>query len=254
MKKSVRKNRMITAAVITAATAAFAVLGLTVFRPQLKAAVRAASGAVSGLRYRKYLSYPDTDGKTVIRIDPGHGGSDPGATSGFLGDVTESDINCRLACLVGDRLEKYGMTVVYTWDENTEPSEKGDYPYQKRSEEANADPETDLYVSIHCNSFTDPSVSGSRIYFCPEVSPYSYGLAKSISDGIGEVHDFAPKLYPMKYENAFWVIKYTKATSVLLETLFVSNRGDAERLLDESWLSKEADGIAAGIRNFIKSK
>ena len=97
MKKSVRKNRMITAAVITAAAAVFAVLGLTVFRPQLKAAVRAASGAVSGLRYRKYLSYPDTDGKTVIRIDPGHGGSDPGATSGFLGDVTESDINRRLA-------------------------------------------------------------------------------------------------------------------------------------------------------------
>ena len=254
MKSSVKKTGMIILAAIAAAAAVCAALGLTVFRPQLKSVIRAASDAVSEIRYRKYLSCPDTDGKTVIRIDPGHGGSDPGATSGFLGDVTESDINYRLAHLVGDRLEQYGMTIIYTWDESTEPSENGDYPYQKRSEEANADPETDLYVSIHCNSFTDPSVSSSRIYYCPDVSPYSYGLAKSVSDGIGEVHDFAPKLYPMKYENAFWVIKYTKAPSVLLETLFVSNRGDAERLLDESWLSAEADGIAAGIRNFIKNK
>lgn len=253
MGQSVRKHKKIliilTAAVAVAALAAG--LGLTVFKPQLKRMVRAVSGAVSEAKYKKYLKYYDTDGKTVIRIDPGHGGSDPGATSDFLGETTESDINYRLAHLVGERLEKYGMTVIYTWDENTEPSENGDYPYQKRSEEANADPETDLYVSIHCNSFTDPSVSGSRIYFCPEVTPYSYGLAKSISDGIGKVHDFAPGLYPMEYEKAFWVIRRTKAPSVLLETLFVSNRDDAAKLLDDDWLAKEADGIAEGIRNFI---
>ena len=252
MSHNVKRSKpIIIIAAISVLIVISAVLGLTVFRPQLKRIVRSASDAVSEIKYRKYSHYRDSDGKTVIRIDPGHGGSDPGATSDFLGNATESDINCRLAHLVGDRLEKYGATVIYTWDENTEPSADGDYPYQKRSEEANADPETDLYISIHCNSFTDPSVSGSRIYFCPEVSPYSHGLAKAISDGIGSVHDFAPRLYPMKYDNAFWVIKYTKAPSVLLETLFVSNPEDAARLLDDDWLSEEADGIARGIWNFV---
>lgn len=252
MPHNVKRTRPI---IIIAAVSVFiaisAAMGLTVFRPQLKSAVRAVSDAVAELKYRKYSHYRNSDEKIVIRIDPGHGGSDPGATSEFLGDVTESDINYRLAHLVGDRLEKYGADVIYTWDENAKPSENGDYPYRKRSEEANADPETDLYISIHCNSFSDPTVSGSRIYFCPEVSPYSHGLAKAISDGVGSVHDFAPRLYPMKYENAFWVIKYTKAPSILLETLFVSNAEDAARLLDDDWLAKEADGIAKGIWNFV---
>lgn len=250
MSHSVKRIKLIIIAATMAVVAAV-VLGLTVFRPQVGRAVRAVSNAVSELKYRKYSHYCDSDGKLVIRLDPGHGGSDPGATSEFLGEITESDINYRLAHLVGDRLEQYGAVVIYTWDESTEPSENGDYPYQKRSEEANADPETDLYISIHCNSFTDPSVSGSRIYFCPEVSPYSHGLASSISDGVGSVHDYAPRLYPMKFDEAFWVIKKTKAPSVLLETLFVSNKEDAERLLDDEWLTKEADGIAAGIWNFV---
>lgn len=55
----------------------------------------------------------------------------------------------------------------------------------------------------------------------------------------------------MKYENAFYVIKYTEAPSVLLETLFVSNQSDAEKLLDEEWLAAEAQGIAAGIKLFF---
>lgn len=250
MSNNVKRNRSVILAATAVVITAVAALGLTVFRPKLGQAVRAVSNAVSELKYRKYSHYRDSDGKLIIRLDPGHGGSDPGATSEFLGDVTESDINYRLAHLVGERLEQYGAVVIYTWDENTEPSENGDYPYQKRSEEANADPETDLYISIHCNSFTDPSVSGSRIYFCPEVSPYSHGLAKAISDGVGSVHDFAPRLYSMKYEEAFWVIRKTNAPSVLIETLFVSNKEDAERLLDDDWLSKEAEGIAAGIWSF----
>ncbi len=225
--------------------------GLTVFRPQVAALYRKAVAFFTVSKNAEYAHYRDEDGQIVIRVDPGHGGSDPGAVSDFLGEFTESDINYRLSRLLKEELEKYGYTVILTWDENTVPSEKGDYPYQERSAAANADESTDLYISLHCNSFTDSSVNGSRIYFCSEGSGYNYFLAKSISDGIAGVHEDYPTLYPMKYENAFYVIKYTEAPSVLLETLFVSNQSDAEKLLDEEWLAAEAQGIAAGIKAFL---
>lgn len=231
-----------------------AVLCLTVFRPQTATLYRRISAFLSVKHDPEYAHYRDPDGKIVIRLDPGHGGSDPGALSPYLGELTESDINYRLSRLLRDELERFGYTVIFTWDENTPPSGQGDYPYQERSAASNADSSTDLYISLHCNSFTDPSVGGSRLYFCPDSSPYNYYLARSIADGVKEVHDDFPALYPMPYESAFYVIKYTKAPSVLLETLFLSNPDDAEKLLSEEWLAKEAEGIARGIRAFLSDR
>lgn len=94
-------------------------------------------------------------------------------------------------------------------------------------------------------------MNGSRIYFCSEGSGYNYFLAKPSPTELPASLKITPTLYPMKYENAFYVIKYTEAPSVLLETLFVSNQSDAEKLLDEEWLAAEAQGIAAGIKAFL---
>lgn len=81
--------------------------------------------------------------KFTVVLDPGHGGSDPGATRN---GVFESHINLAVAKLVGEMLEKHpDIKVAYTRtkDIRLEPSE--------RMRIAN-DAQGDIFISIHVNA------------------------------------------------------------------------------------------------------
>ena len=229
-------------------------VALTFFRPQLKSIYYKMREAFLSQPAPAYRQYEDPDGKIVIWLDPGHGGADPGAVSPFLGEETEATINYRLSLLVKERLEAYGYTVKLAWDENTPPAEDGTYPYQDRIARANADPEADFYICLHGNSYTDPAVSGARLYYYPDPNPYTHPLASAVAKAIGQAHgEDAPRLFPQTEENAFYVLRHATMPAFLLETLFVSNESDAAKLLDPAWLATEADGIAAGLKAFIGS-
>lgn len=227
-------------------------IALTFFRPQVKALYHTLRQVLLPAPTPAYRHYADSDDRIVIWLDSGHGGTDPGAVSPFLGEETEASINYRLSRLVKEQLEAYGYIVKLTWDENTPPAEDGTYPYQDRIARANADPEADFYVCIHCNAYTDPGVKGARLYYYPTPNPYTYALARSVAKAVGSAHgEEAPRLFSQTEETAFYVLRHAKMPAFLLETLFVSNEEDAAKLLDPTWLSVEATGIAAGIRNFI---
>lgn len=229
-------------------------VALLAFRPQLTDLYYRLRQAQLMRTDPAYRQYRDTDGNTVIWLDPGHGGTDPGATSSFLGEETEASVNLRLSLLVKERLEAYGYTVRMAWTEADPPAADGSYPYPDRIARANADPEADLYVCLHCNSFSDPSVSGARLYYFPDPDPYTHPLAVSVATAIGQAHgETAPRLFPQTADNAFYVLRHATMPAFLLETLFVSHPGDAAKLLDPTWLETEADGIAAGLRAFIGS-
>jgi len=83
-------------------------------------------------------------------VNPGHGGSDPGA----CGDLRESDMNLTVALRLGQLLSERGASVVYTrtTDEHVYLSD--------RPVIAN-DAGADLFISIHHNGSNDPSASGT---------------------------------------------------------------------------------------------
>ena len=255
-KRKVKKKKKtailiaIGAILLTFGFAAF--IGLHFFRPQLVSLYHRIREYTLVRKDSEYSHYRDADGNIVIWLDPGHGGTDPGATSDFLGEETESSINYRLCLLLKDELTQYGYTVKLTRDENSLPSENGQYPYSERYDAITSDPEADLYISIHCNSYTDSSVGGSRLYYYAEASGYNPYLAAAIADGIEDSHsEDRPRLYPLSDTTGFASYKKSALPSILLETLFVSNEKDAEKLLDPEWLAAEAKGIAAGIHHFI---
>jgi len=253
MKKKT-KALLITLLCLLLAGGALAGVGLTFFRPQIRALYDKLQEVFLSSPDPAYQHYRDEDGKIVIWLDPGHGGTDPGAVSPFLGEETEASINYRLSRLVKERLEVYGYTVKLAWDEAMPPAEDGTYPYQDRISRANADPEADFYVCLHSNSYTDPSVSGARLYYYPAPDPYTDPLARAVAKAIGEAHgEDAPRLFRQTEENAFYVLRHATMPAFLLETLFVSNQADAEKLLDPVWLATEADGIAKGLKSFIES-
>ncbi|SMO44894.1 N-acetylmuramoyl-L-alanine amidase family protein [Gracilimonas mengyeensis] len=93
-----------------------------------------------------------------VVIDPGHGGWDPGSI-GYKG-VKEKHITLAVAKKLGAYIEEHlpDVEVVYTRDDDSYLglAELGHF--------ANL-AEGDLYVSIHCNAFSNPRVHGSEVYF-----------------------------------------------------------------------------------------
>jgi len=91
-----------------------------------------------------------------IMIDPGHGGSDTGASRGNL---KESEIALKVALRLADLLRhnpQFKVALTRTTDHQV--------PLAKRTELAEQN-KADLFVSIHLNSSPDPRARGTEIYF-----------------------------------------------------------------------------------------
>ncbi|MAJ90307.1 MAG: hypothetical protein CMD08_03430 [Flavobacteriales bacterium] len=96
--------------------------------------------------------------KTVV-IDPGHGGKDPGTMGTKRYDKYEKDIALSVSLKLGDYISNNfpSVNVVYT--------RKKDVFLQlnERTEIANS-LKADLFISIHCDGFTNPKASGASVF------------------------------------------------------------------------------------------
>jgi len=97
--------------------------------------------------------------KTVIVIDAGHGGKDPGNLGTGRYDVTEKTIALNVALKVGGYIENAfeDVGVLYTRDNDNF------IPLHERTKFANTK-NADIFVSIHCDAFTRESASGCGSY------------------------------------------------------------------------------------------
>jgi N-acetylmuramoyl-L-alanine amidase len=114
----------------------------------------------------------------------------------------------------------------------------------------------DLYVSVHCDSYdADASVKGTRIYYSLGTSHESDSsmAAGCILRGINTALPESKKatVKAMENEAAYYVVRACKVPSVLIEMGFVSNRTDAQNMLDPAWRDTFAAGIAAGVVSFF---
>ena len=92
----------------------------------------------------------------IVCLDPGHGGSAPGAVNGLL---EEADINLDVALALQIRLADDGLDVVMTRTDDSTKSTRDRYEF------CNSENAT-LLVSIHTNSVANESVDGTlAIYF-----------------------------------------------------------------------------------------
>lgn len=120
----------------------------------------------------------------VIAIDAGHGGEDPGTRGrrGLLEKEVSLALARRLATLVNN---EPGLRAVLIRD--------GDYyvGLRQRIDRAH-DAQADLFISIHANSYRDPSVRGTAVYvLSPKGASSEHALMlanrENMSDLIGGV-------------------------------------------------------------------
>jgi len=170
-----------------------------------------------------------------ICIDPGHGGIDSGAVGNGL---KESQVVLPIALEVGEIVGKHGVDIVFT--------RKTDVfiELNERASIAN-NANVNYFISIHANS-ADSAGKGTETYaFGPggQGEKLAGALQQSmISSGIATANR------GVKFAN-FAVLRETKMPAALVETLFISNAGDAEILRNRK--HDIAVAISKGVLNFL---
>ena len=174
---------------------------------------------------------------TLVCIDAGHGGSDPGALGNGL---KEKDITLSIAKKMGVFLEKNNINVMYTRTGDTYPT------LAERSQMAN-NKGANAFISIHCNAFGGGNGSANGIEtYCYK---FAYrGLADAIHNSLLKDTTLYQKDRGVK-EGNFSVLKNTKMSACLVETAFIDNVTDSKILANKQ--DEFAKQIAKGICDFL---
>ncbi|MBP2655022.1 MAG: N-acetylmuramoyl-L-alanine amidase [Firmicutes bacterium] len=180
-----------------------------------------------------------------VCIDPGHGGSDPGACGNGL---QEKDIALTVALKVRDYLTAAGCTLIMTRETDKDVGYSGDDATTELQARCNISNNfgADVFVSIHCNSFSNSVANGTETIYCAG-SPQSAKLAEFIQNqliGLGDLVDRGLKT------DSLYVTKHTDAPAVLTELAFISNQENASKLGDQHWQDEFARAIARGVTDY----
>ena len=184
----------------------------------------------------------------IITIDPGHGGSDPGA----VGDrgTLEKNITLEISKRLKKDLEKMGAIVHMTRSTDTEVAGPGASDVDELQARINVAEKhrSDLFISVHINSSVNKKVGGFSTYYYPKTK-YDAKVAKSIQDNLTE--NFGRDNLGLREAN-FYVIKRCSMPATLLELCFISNKKE-EKLMRGNWFqTKTAKLIAEGVERYFK--
>ena len=182
---------------------------------------------------------------TLIVIDAGHGGSDPGSLNPAYG-LTEGHITLNIAQHLEADLRRQGWHVVMTRDGDYDvgpPNGTDAQELQARCDIANA-AGARLFVSVHINSSVSSAPNGGTTYYW---HPSDRALAQTVQNDMitasGMTDDGVIR-------NNFYVVHHTRMPSILVEVAYLSNPHDATLLARQSFLDQVAAGIARGIADF----
>lgn len=190
--------------------------------------------------------------KTVIVVDVGHGGSDPGKVS--ADGIKEKDVNLQIAGYLKDYLIAQDYTVYLTrdtdrglYDENVSNKKTSDLNNRIRFfKEKNAS----YVVSIHQNSYPDTSPHGAQTFYFSG-SQEGEAFAASIQRALTDMDKTNTRRE--KASASYYLLKNSAAPAVIVECGFLSNPEEAAMLTDPNYQKKIAFAISQGVSSYIST-
>ena len=182
--------------------------------------------------------------KVVVVIDAGHGGHDPGKVG--VNDALEKDINLQIAEKVKKYLEKNEIEVVMTREDDVMEDTKLE-DMKKRVALINKTKPV-ITVSIHQNSYSDPNVKGAQVFFFTG-SEVSKEAASLMQEELRKID--SENIRQIKGNNEFYMLKKTEVPTIIVECGFLSNPGEAEKLVSEEYQEQIAQAICSGIMTWL---
>jgi N-acetylmuramoyl-L-alanine amidase len=217
-----------------------------------------------------------------VALDPGHGGSDPGAI-GPAG-VKEKDVTLAIASKVAPLLGRDGVQVLLTRDGDRFAS------LEERTARANAFG-ADLFISIHCNAAENHSKRGVETYMLDTARDEMAGkiAARENATSAAAGAEIGSILASMRladqsarsgrlanllqraamaslrgaYGDAvdggvhaagFYVLVGARMPGVLLETSYISNASEEARLGNDDYEQRLADGIVNAVKAYREGR
>ena len=218
----------------------------------------AAAGIVAAAAAEEGISAQANDGTIVVALDPGHGGTDSGASSNGL---NEADVNWKIAQACKAELEKYQNVRVYmTRTQNELP---GLTERVRRAAEQGAT----VFVSIHINSAAATSAHGAEVWY-PNDSSYNKDAhmtgkelsqkilneltALGLSDrGIKTKDTQTNSKYPDGSVRDYYTVianaRERGIPGIIVEHAFISNPEENKKLADDAFLRQLGQADARGI-------
>ncbi|MGB6132697.1 MAG: N-acetylmuramoyl-L-alanine amidase, partial [Acidobacteriaceae bacterium] len=217
-----------------------------------------------------------------IVIDPGHGGHDSGTLG--PGGIEEKNVVLDVALRLGRLLhERLGSDVIYTRSDDTF------IPLETRTAIANQ-AQADLFISIHANSSSDPTVRGVEVYYLNftssadalEVAARENAVSDesihqlsdlvkkiALSDKINESRAFAADVDQSLYDGLeqgnpglrdrgvkkapFVVLIGANMPSILAEISFLTNPDSAAELRTPAYRERIAEALYRGVAQYVSS-
>jgi N-acetylmuramoyl-L-alanine amidase len=243
---------------------------------------RVVVDAFSGAAPARPKTHTDVElrGRRVV-VDPGHGGRDGGANG--PGKVREKHVTLAIAREVGRLLEAQGVDVVMTRTDDSAVA------LEERTAIANR-VNADLFVSIHANSHKNRKVRGVETYYLNVTDDaYSIRLAamenrtseEQVSDLQLILADLAtkvnteesaalakrvqaklmkaiqphnPKTRDLGVKSSlFYVLLGARMPSILVETGFLSHKGEGKLLTRVDYQKATARAIATGLLEHLRA-
>ena len=152
-----------------------------------------------------------------VFIDPGHGGTDPGASGNGL---YEKEVVLSISKKVRNILISKGFEVELSRSTDQYVS------LSDRAAQANAW-DADLFVSIHCNSATSSSANGTECYTYPTANTSTKSLSKNMASALASKLGLTNRGHK---EANFAVLRLSNMPAILIETAFINNANDASKL------------------------
>lgn len=174
----------------------------------------------------------------TVAVDAGHGGSNRGAVS--MTGVLEKDLNLEMALKLRRALLREGARVVMTRE--SDRSVNNAFRVQWAREQ-----NPDILISIHCNASANPMAQGASTFYKHHAlrGPSQYIYEEMLTLGLadyGNVGGFN-----------FMLNAPTEFPTVLVETAFMSNPADEEKLVDPEFHTELAESIVRGLKKYLKA-
>jgi N-acetylmuramoyl-L-alanine amidase len=189
----------------------------------------------------------NNDGKYIVVVDAGHGGKDPGAPS--ISKKTEKDLNLIIAKKIAAKLGMIpNVTVLMTRNEDVYLT------LEERAAFANNN-NANLFISVHANTNERASINGVETYYMNDMTVTNKQSERSLKSAkfAALIHKetlLATGFLDRKIKSAdYRVLVKTRMPAILMETGYLSNVQDDQKL----WTSIVQDRIASGVQNAVKS-
>ena len=189
--------------------------------------------------------------RDVVVLDAGHGGVDPGKVG--AGNVLEKDINLIIVLKLKEYLQANGVTVYLTRD-----GDEGlytDSDSNKKAADMRArcalieEKKPDLALSIHQNSYSDPSVCGAQVFYY-KTSEKGQRLAKCLQDQLNAMPE-CKKARTIKANTDYYLLLNVSCPIVIAETGFLSNSVEAQMLQIEAYQDRLAWELCLGVLEYL---